>query len=119
VVANNKGNGGGARMIRIRGLAAIAILVGAANLANAGPIMNLFCPGDCPPSEYSPFRFWAPRAAKAYDDIHGPKIDVDAPDRHPEIPSAMKILQYPCPPVAPAATIIEPPTAPATSKFRY
>ncbi len=110
-------------MIRIRGLAAIAFIVGVgivpANMASAGPIMNFFCPGDCPPGQYSPFRFWAPRAAKAYDDIHGPKIDAYAPDRHPDIPSTMKILQFPCPPAAPAATIIEPPTAPATSKFRY
>jgi hypothetical protein len=108
-------------MIRIRGLAAIAVIVVAGivpNMAYAGPIMSFFC-GDCPPPEYSPFRFWAPRAAKAYDDIHGPKINVNAPDRHPDIPSATKVLQFPCPPVLPANTLIEPPTPPATSKFRY
>ena len=34
------------------------------------------------------------RAAKAYDDLHGPKIDVYAPDRHPEIPSTTTILNF-------------------------
>jgi hypothetical protein len=109
-------------MVGIRRVVVTTIVVAAvlvpAGWASAGPIKDFFCP-DCPPPDYSPFRFWAPRGAKAYDDLHGPKIDVYAPDRHPEIPSATTILKFKCPPVEPGATLIEPPTPPATSKFRY
>jgi hypothetical protein len=87
--------------------------------ATAGPLLDWFCPNDCPPPSYSPARFWAPAAARVHDFCHGPKIPVYPPDRHPEIPPTFTILKYPCPAALPAATIIEPPTPPADSKFKY
>ena len=87
--------------------------------ASAGPLIDYFFPGLHSGSSYSPFRYWAPGAARLSDDIHGPKLSVYPPDRHPEIPPTYLILKYPCPAVPPAATIIEPPTPPAESRFRY
>ncbi len=110
-------------MAQIRRLmvAAFVLAVGFAstNPASAGPLKDLFCGGDCAAPSYSPWRYWAPRAARVDDNLHGPRLSVEAPDRHPEIPATFTILKFPCPAVAPAATIIEPPTAPATSRFRY
>jgi hypothetical protein len=99
------------------GLLLLAGLV-SVNTASAGPLTDFFAPADRQTS-YSPFRFWAPRAAKAHDDLHGPKLSVEAPDRHPEISPTVTILKFQGPAVDPAATLIEPPTPPATSKFRY
>ena len=79
----------------------------------------LFCRGDCPPPSYSPLRYWTPGLARLHDDCHGPKLNVYAPDRHPEIPPTVTILKFPCPAALPGATIIEPPTPPPTSRFRY
>jgi hypothetical protein len=110
-------------MHRIRRLTLAALVVCAGLLptsaASAGPIKDWFCGGDCPAPSYSPFRYWAPRAARVNDDCHGPKLDVYAPDRHPEIPPTYDILRFSCPAVDPASTLYVPPTAPATSRFRY
>ena len=46
-------------------------------------------------------------------------LSVYAPDRHPEIPPTYTTLRFTHPAVYPAATLIEPPTAPATSRFKY
>jgi hypothetical protein len=73
------------------------------------------CP---PPAYYSPFRYWTPALARAYDCCFGPKLSVYAPDRHPEIPPGFKILTYPCPPAAPSATLIPLPEPPASSRVR-
>jgi hypothetical protein len=110
-------------MVRIRRLTLAALVLCAglapASTASAGPLKDWLCGGDCPTPSYSPFRYWAPRLARCSDDVHGPKLDVYAPDRHPEITASYTILKFPCPAVDPAATIIEPPSAPATSRFRY
>ena len=87
--------------------------------ASAGPILDWFFPDDTPAPAYSPLRYWAPAAGRAYDNHHGPKVSVHAPDRHPEIAPTCTILTFPCPAVAPAATLIRPPTAPPESRFRY
>jgi hypothetical protein len=106
------------RVLMLGALVACAELL-ASSTATAGPLKDWLCPSDCPPPSYSPFRYWAPRGALLYDECHGPKLDVYAPDRHPEIPPNYNILQYSCPAVDPAATLIPVPTAPATSRFRY
>jgi hypothetical protein len=110
-------------MMGIRRLTVAVVVIGAGLLApsaaSAGPLKDGSCSGDCLPPSYSPFRYWAPRLAKWYDNCHGPRLDVYAPDRHPEIPPNYDILRFSCPAVDPAATLIEPPQAPATSRFRY
>ena len=94
-----------------------AILFSAATTL-AGPVLDWLGIGDGAPS-YSPARYWAPAAARAYDKTCGPKISVYAPDRHPEIPPTCLLIQYRCPAVPAAATIVVPPTPPATSQFQY
>src|SRR5947209_1703432 len=108
-------------MVRIRRLTigALLLIAGIANTASAGPFLNWLAPGDGQPTSYSPLRFWAPGAARVSDQIHGPKLSVYAPDRHPEIPPTYTILTFPCPAVPPGATIIEPPTPPPESRFKY
>jgi hypothetical protein len=73
------------------------------------------CP---PPAYYSPLRYWTPALARVYDCCYGPKISVYAPDRHPEVPPTFNVLTYACPPVVPEATVLVPPTPPATSRQR-
>jgi hypothetical protein len=104
-------------MFRIRWLSAwLALATGFAcsAAANAGWFGH-----DNPPPSYSPFRYWTPALARIHDHFHGPSLNVYPPDRHPEIEPDYKILQYPHPAVDPAATIIEPTTPPASSKFKY
>jgi hypothetical protein len=102
------------------GAALGAVLLGA-SAADAGSFWCWLCgKDDCPPpASYSPARYWAPGAARINDYCHGPKISVDAPDRHPEIPVDFVILTFPCPPALPAETFIPVPTPPPESKFRY
>ena len=109
-------------MGRMRRLA-VAGLVFAAGFwpvaaARAG-LFDWFGHKDCPKPTYSPFRYWAPRAARAYDAVCGPKLSVHAPVRHPGVQPDFVILRYPCPAAPPAATIIEAPLAPPTSKAQY
>src|SRR5260370_39875000 len=110
-------------MIQTWGRALGALLFSAgllsARAASAGPVMDWIFPAAGAGSSYSPFRYWAPGPARVRDDIHGPKIDVYAPDRHPEIPPTYIVLQFDHPAVTPAATTIQPPTPPATSRFKY
>jgi hypothetical protein len=97
----------------------VLVAVGAtASTANAGPFGWLF-PSESQPNSYSPARYWTPGPAKFSDDIHGPRIDVYAPNRHPEIAPTYSNLKFPCPSADPAATLIERPSPPVTSKFRY
>ena len=105
--------------IRRLALTGLVLAVVSPCTAQAGPIMERLFPGIGQSSSYSPFRYWAPGAARISDEIHGPKLSVYPPDRHPEVPPNYTILQYPHPPVEPAATIIEPSTPPPTSRFRY
>ncbi|HEV8059437.1 MAG TPA: hypothetical protein VGP68_06175 [Gemmataceae bacterium] len=100
---------------------AMAVLVAAlatASTASAGPFDWLF-PSESQPNSYTPFHYVAPRAIRLNEDVHGPKIDVYPPDRHPEITPTYNILRFPCPAVDAAATLIERASPPATSKFRY
>jgi hypothetical protein len=110
-------------MMRMRSLtlAALVLAVGlvTASTASAGPIMDWLFPDDGPTPSYSPLRYWAPAVGRVHDNHSGPKLDVYAPDRHPEIAPNYTILKFPCPPVTPEATIIEPPTPPAESRLRY
>jgi hypothetical protein len=101
------------------GAALGAVLLGA-SAANAGSLWCWLCgKDDCPPPSYPPIRYWAPGVARINDYCHGPKISVDPPDRHPEIPPDFVILTYPCPPALPGETLIPVPTPPPDSKFRY
>ncbi len=113
-------------MISLRGLAVGMLVLGggliAGTRANAGPLQDWLanCRRDCPrPEYYSPARYWTPGLAAVHDCLHGPRLDVHAPDRYPDMPAGTVILSYPCPPVDPAATVIPVPTPPADSKFRY
>jgi hypothetical protein len=84
-----------------------------------GPVMSALVPDDTPKPAYSKLRFWAPAVARVNDHIHGPKINVYPPDRHPEIAPTVLMIRYRCPAVSPGATIIPVPTPPAESRFRY
>jgi hypothetical protein len=97
----------------------LATVLGPATSANAGPLRDWFLAEDAPSPSYSPFRYWTPRLARANDAVHGPSLNVYAPDRHPEITPTYTILKFTRPAVDPAATLIEPPSAPASSRFRY
>jgi hypothetical protein len=94
----------------------VAALAGASS-ASAGPFGWIF-PNESQPNSYTPWYTWAPRAERVHD-LHGPKLDVYPPDRHPEITPEYNILRFPCPAVDPAATLIERASPPASSKFRY
>ena len=104
-----------------RTVRALVFAVGlvSANTASAGPLMDLFIPGADQSSSYPPIRYWAPAVARVGDTIHGPRLSVYPPDRHPEIPATYSILNYCYPAVEPAATFFEPPSPPPTSRFRY
>lgn len=110
-------------MVRVHRLMLATIVLAAglvsATSANAGPLKDWFLPGDGQAPSYSPFRYWTPRLARVDDAVHGPRLSVYAPDRHPEIPPSCTILKFSRPAVDPAATLIEPPSAPASSRFRY
>jgi hypothetical protein len=102
-------------------VAALVLVAGvwSANSAKAGPLMDWLFPDDGPSPSYSPLRYWAPALGRVNDKVHGPKLSVYAPDRHPEVPPTFTIRNFPHPAVDPAATIIEPPTPPESSRFRY
>src|SRR4051794_28720589 len=110
-------------MVRIRRLlVGVVVLVAGLVLAapaRAGSLLDWFGCGSCPPPSYSRCRFWAPRLARVCDCIHGPRLSVYAPDRHPEIPPTFVNLPFPCPAANPAETIIARPTPPAESAFQY
>jgi hypothetical protein len=110
-------------MVRVHRLLLAAFVLAAglvsATPANAGPLRDWFHPEDAPSPSYSPFRYWTPRLARVNDAAHGPSLNVYAPDRHPEIPPTYTILKFTRPAIDPAATLIEPPSAPASSRFRY
>jgi hypothetical protein len=108
-------------MLRVRRFVLAALAVAAGLLlprpASAESLKEwLFPQSD---TSYSAFRYWTPGLARVHDDCHGPRLNPYAPDRHPEITPTYIILKFPCPAVDAAATIIEPPTPPATSRFKY
>jgi hypothetical protein len=110
-------------MTRISGLTRAALVFALAlawtSTAKAGPILSWLFPDDGPTPSYSPLRYWAPAAGRVNDTFHGPKLSVYAPDRHPEIAPKFTTLRFPRPTADPAATIIEPPTPPPSSRFKY
>lgn len=99
-------------MTRAKGLLSAAVVLAWALLvpsaASAGPLWDRLC-GHCPPPSYSPFRYWAPGAARASDCVHGPRLSAYPPDRHPEVAPSFTVLKFPCPAAEPAATTIQPP----------
>jgi hypothetical protein len=102
-----------------KGLIVVAAIAVAASRASAGPILDFFGLGENnPPSSYSPAHYWTPTVSRFNDCLHGPRLGVYAPDRHPEIATGNDILTFPSAVAAPAATIIVPPTPPATSTAR-
>lgn len=109
-------------MAKIGGLTTVAVVVAGMLLqpvpATAGPWWDWVC-GKCPPPSYCALRYWTPTAARAYDCVKGPHLNVYPPDRHPEIPATMDILHYPCPPVPDRATLYTVPSPPAESRFQY
>jgi hypothetical protein len=110
-------------MVGMRRLTVAAVVVaawwGLPRPARAGSLLEWLGHDKCPPPTYSPFRYWTPAPARVYDCTCGPKLSVYAPDRHPEIPPTYATLNFKCPPVTPAETIIEAPLAPEDSRARY
>jgi hypothetical protein len=107
--------------VRLR-VAMVALAAGllSARSATAGPVWDWLTHAECPSPSYSPVRYWAPAIAHLNDDIHGPKISVYAVNMHPETPITYDILKFKrkCPAPDPAATLIEVPLPPPTSKAR-
>jgi hypothetical protein len=83
-----------------------------------GDLIGLFHKGYDAPSSYSPMHYWAPTVSQINDCVHGPRLNVYAPDRHPEIAPGHDILTFPTAVAAPADTIVTPPNPPATSTAR-
>ena len=110
-------------MVRIRRCTIVVLVLASglcpASTASAGPLLDWLGLGDCPPPSYSPCHFWSPAPVRLHDKCQGSGLNVRAPDRHPEIPPTFTILKYPCPAAFSAATIIEPPTPPPESTFKY
>lgn len=110
-------------MVWIRRLAVVVLVLAAgvvpAQTASAGSLFGWLCHDDCPAPSYSRFHYWTPAAARVYGHVCGPRLSVDAPDRHPEIPPTFANLKFHCPAADPAETMIEAPLAPETSKARY
>jgi hypothetical protein len=102
---------------RVAPVVVIAFLFSAA-AAQAGPFGWIF-PSESQKNSYSPIRYWAPRAARVNDYVHGPKHSVNPPDRHPEITPSFNNLYFGSAAVDPASTLIKIQQPPATSKFRY
>jgi hypothetical protein len=106
------------RRLTLAALVLVAELV-FTGTACAGPLKDWLFPAEAPSPSYSPLHYWAPALERVNDKVHGPKLNVYSPDRHPEIPPTFTILRFSHPAADPAATLIEPPTPPATSRFRY
>jgi hypothetical protein len=111
---------------RLTMLALCAAALGSVPLAYADGPPDASPPGCCaagssccqkcpPPAYYSCWRYWAPALAKCYDNHCGPKLNVYAPDRHPEVPLSFNVLPYRCQPNDPETTILVPPTPPPGS----
>lgn len=72
------------------------------------------------PSFYSPFRYWTPGAARAYDFVFGPKLSVYAPPPCSGIVAPTFLIQRTrCPAIPPWEMVIQRPMAPETSRARY
>src|SRR5260370_4331233 len=61
--------------------------------------------GHCAHSSYSPLHYWTPGFWRLHACLHGPKAPTYAPDRFPDVTPSYKIIQYPCPAVAPATMV--------------
>ncbi len=107
----------GIRMLKV-GVIVFACGLWPASSAHAGPILDWLGLGDNPPSSYSPMRHGQPNVARVNDHIHGPKLNVYSPDRHPEVPPTSAIIRYPSAIASPADTIYERPVPPPTSGAR-
>ncbi len=110
-------------MRRIRRLSLLILVLGIGLVTvcpvHAEGLPEWLFPSSGHDSDYSSAHYWAPALSKAHDDHHGPRLDVYAPDRHPEIPETYIILEYCQPAVPAAATLIQVPSAPVTSRFKY
>jgi hypothetical protein len=93
--------------IRLMALALLAVAVGLVpGTANAWPLLDRFCYGDCQRPSYSPWRYWAPGPARVSDCVHGPRLSSYAPNTHPETAPTFTVLKFPCQAADPAATLI-------------
>ena len=89
-----------------------------ASSASASPFWDWLFTHDEPPAYYSPARYLAPTAARVNDHIHGPRISVYAPDRHPEIPPTVITIPSSTPAQQPSESLVPAPVAPVTSRAR-
>jgi hypothetical protein len=109
----------GLRWLRLTVLVC-ACLLGSRNPARAGPWLASFWHPDAQVPSYCPARYWTPGLARMYDCLCGPRLSPWAPDRHPEIPPGVAVLQYPRwhPAPYPGQTIVSTPTPPQDSRTR-
>jgi hypothetical protein len=70
--------------------------------AGAGWLLSHRNP-DCPASSYSPCHYWTPTLYRLHVACHGPKLNVYAVDRFPDVPINYQITPYPCPAAPPSA----------------
>lgn len=78
-----------------------AFLILAPTAIHAGPIFHPHRT-DCPKPSYSPAHYWTPSLFRINACIHGPRVDLYAPDRVPGIPPRYQIQPFPCPATDPA-----------------
>jgi hypothetical protein len=100
------------------GVLALSAMCLSASAASAGPLWDRFFPDDGPTPSYSSARYWAPGVARVHDNRNGPKICVYAPAPSDVVPDVL-MLKYRCPAANPGDTLIQPPTPPVDSRFRY
>jgi hypothetical protein len=56
---------------------------------------------DCPPSQYSCFHYLTPNLYRVYEQCHGPKVGMVAPEKYPQFPLHYEITTFPCPTTPP------------------
>jgi hypothetical protein len=85
-------------------LAAAALLLGLLmpRAAVAAPGYD-GCPGPC----YSCKHYWAPQLWRVHSCLFCPKMNIYAPDRHPDIQPTFKAMRYKCPPVDPQQSSVD------------
>ena len=52
---------------------------------------------DCPPTQYSCLHYLTPNLYRVYEQCHGPKVGLIAPDRYPQFPLHYEITTSPLP----------------------
>jgi hypothetical protein len=91
------------RVTPSRVICALAVITLAAPEVSAGSIWKSAHEqkADCPPSQYSCLHYLTPNLYRVYEQCHGPKVGLVAPDRYPQFPLHYEITTFPCPTAPP------------------